>query len=150
MARGFNLKEEFYNSFAELDKICSAKFGVIKGGVSNYVTRLNNSRFAQGRDETLRRLRAYIEVQKVLDGLGGDPTALEGIGKSDVKWVRDFIRAIVKKTDPLSKYLRRSKRYVARRRCLAALIVIAVLAGAGAAAYFLGWLDPVLTLVGLK
>lgn len=150
MAKRFNLKQEFYNSYSELDSICSAKFGVMKGGVENYISRLNNSRFANGRDDALKRLRRYSQVQTVLDGLGGDPTCLEGIGKADVKWIRDFIRSIVKKSDPLSTYLRRSKSYVARRKWLIALGVIAVVAAAGACAYFLGWLDPALELVGLK
>ena len=150
LAKGYNLKEEFYNAYSELDKICSAKFGVMKGGALNYISRLNNSRFAKGREEVLRRLRRYGEVQTVLDGLGGDPTSLEGIGKADVKWLRDFIRDIVKKADPLSVYLRRSKSYVARRKWLVALGIVAVAAAAGAAAYFFGWLDPALELVGLK
>ena len=53
------INEAFYAGYIELDRDCCEKFGVSSGGVTEYINRLNNARFAPGRDDVLPRLVRY-------------------------------------------------------------------------------------------
>ena len=63
---GRKLNEKFVNNFIELDKLCCEKFGVASNGVTEYVNRLNNARFAPNRDEVLPELVKYRNLVTVL------------------------------------------------------------------------------------
>ena len=141
MKKKVNLNEAFYNNYMEVDRLCSAKFGVMSGGVSNYIDRLTNSRFASNREDVLKRLIKYRDVKRVLCKEGGLLSATDGVCRADVRWLKDFAKDLVNKQDPLFKYLRRSRAYVTMRKTVIAFLIIAVIGvGAALAAYFLGYL----------
>ena len=122
------INEVFLSEYIELDKDCCQKFGVSIGGITEYINRLNNARFAPGRDDVLPRLVRYRNIR---NKIAHEPSALtksEEITKADVKWIRSFDKSVVKKKDPISQYLRKARKYIRRRRlrrfCYAAIAVI--------------------------
>ena len=137
MSKRYN--ESFLNTFLELDKLCCEKFGVISGGVTEYINRLNNARFAPDRDEVLPKLVRYRNLRNRFAHEPGAIRKTDDIVKDDIRWISRFRKSVQKKRDPISKYLRKARRY-ARRKKLKRLFVISLLialAAAGAALYFL-------------
>ena len=128
------INEVFLSEYIELDKNCCEKFGTSTGGVTEYINRLNNARFAPGRDDVLPRLVRYRNTRNKMAHEVGALTKSEEITKADVKWIRAFD----KKNDPISLYLRKARKYIRRRRfrrfIYAAIVVIIV--GVAAALYF--------------
>ena len=132
MSRKIN--EKFLGIFLELDKLCCEKFGVATNGVTEYINRLNNARFAPDRDEVLPRLVKYRNLR---NRFAHEPQAIrkcDDIDKKDVKWVKKFKKSVKKKKDPISKYLRKARRFARRRKTgkiLLGLIVLAAIVVAG-------------------
>lgn len=134
---GYKVNEQFLNAFIALDKVCCAKFGVPTGGVTDYVNRLINSRFAPGRDDILPKLVRYTNIRNRLAHEVGAMKQLDEVTKNDVKWLREFEKTVTKKKDPISVYLRKARRYARRRKLRRALIIgliaVAVVAAAAIA-----------------
>ena len=129
--------EKFLNNFLELDKLCCEKFGVATNGVTEYINRLNNARFAPERDEVLPRLVKYRNLR---NRFAHEPQALRktsDIAKSDIKWVAKFKKSVKKKKDPISKYLKKARRFARRRKLGRAVLVLLILAALAGAAFFL-------------
>ena len=134
---GRKLNEKFVNNFIELDKLCCEKFGVASNGVTEYVNRLNNARFAPNRDEVLPQLVKYRNLR---NRFAHEPQALRktsDIAKSDIKWVAKFKKSVKKKKDPISKYLKKARRFARKRKFGRSLLVILSLAALAVAGYFL-------------
>lgn len=117
----------------ELDKDCCEKFGVTTGGVTEYINRLNNARFAPGRDDVLPRLVRYRNLRNKFAHEVGAVRRVDEITKIDVNWLRAFDRDVVKKRDPISAYLRKARKFARRRKLrrrlyLAAFGIIVILA----------------------
>ena len=134
---GYKVNEQFLNAFIALDKVCCAKFGVPTGGVTDYVNRLINSRFAPGRDDVLPKLVRYTNIRNRLAHEVGAMRQLDEVTKNDVKWLREFEKSVSKKKDPISLYLRKARRY-ARLRRLRTTGIIILLACALAVAAWIG------------
>ena len=124
--------EKFLNNFLELDKLCCEKFGVATNGVTEYINRLNNARFAPNRDEVLPRLVKYRNLR---NRFAHEPQAIrkcDDIAKADIQWVAGFKKSVKKKKDPISKYLKKARRFARRRKAgkivlgLVALAAVAV------------------------
>lgn len=131
------LNEKFVSLFLGIDKLCCEKFGVATNGVTEYINRLNNARFAPDRDEVLPRLVKYRNLR---NRFAHEPQAIrkcDDIDKKDVKWVKKFKKSVKKKKDPISKYLRKARRFARRRKFGKVLLVLLILAAVAAAAYFL-------------
>lgn len=133
MAKKHKINETFLNTFIEVDKTCSAKLGVSGSGVNEYINRLRNARFAQGRDEVLPRLVRYTNLRNRLAHEAGALRQIDEITKADVKWLSSFEKILEKKKDPLSLYLRKARRYARRRRVIRALVCVGIIAVALAA-----------------
>ena len=134
MSRKIN--EKFLNNFLELDKLCCEKFGVASNGVTEYINRLNNARFAPDRDEVLPKLVKYRNLR---NRFAHEPQAIrkcDDVNKEDIKWVGKFKKSVKKKKDPISKYLRKARRFARRRKLRKALLVLVILAAVAAAAVF--------------
>ncbi len=110
------LNERFLSSYIELEKNCCEKFGVATGGVTEYINRLNNARFAPGRDEALPRLVRYRGIRNKMAHEMGTLRRMNEITKADIAWVRKFDRDITRRKDPISLYLRRARGLARRRR----------------------------------
>ena len=129
------LNEKFLNNFLELDKLCCEKFGVATNGVTEYINRLNNARFAPERDEVLPRLVKYRNLR---NRFAHEPQAIrkcDDIAKADIKWVAKFKKTVKGKKDPISKYLKKARRF-ARRRKFGKIFLTLLIIGAAAAAGF--------------
>ncbi len=103
--------EAFFETYIAIDKMCCEKFGIEKYGITEYITRLNSTRFAPKREDVLPTLVKYRNLRNTL---AHDEAALKSsndITKNDVKWLRDFEKQIKKKRDPLSAYLRKAYRH---------------------------------------
>lgn len=128
----------FLNYYIELDKVCCEKFGVATGGVGEYINRLNNARFAPGRDDVLPRLVRYRNIHKRFYYEPGAVRKDNEITKEDIKWVVKFKRDVVNKRDPISQYLKKAKRYALKRKIARYfwITLVAALIVAGVALYF--------------
>ena len=132
---GKRLNHNFLEIYKELDRDCCEKFGVTTGGVTEYINRLNNARFAPERDDVLPRLVRYRNIRNKFAHDVASIRKSDEISKADIKWVRGFNKDLIKKRDPISTYLRKARRYARRRRFykiafVIFLILIAALAGA--------------------
>ena len=130
-----NLNQIFFNTYIKVDKVCCAKLGVERGGVSAYINKLTNNRFAPDREETLERL---INLRNARNALAHEEDAMgtyKQVTRQDVKWLQNFERELIRKKDPISLYLRRARGYVRRRNVLAIIAVLA-LAAAAVVGYF--------------
>ena len=136
---GRKLNERFLASYIALDNNCCEKFGVANGGITEYINRLNNTRFAPGREEALPRLIRYRNIRNKLAHEIGSVRRSNEITKFDLKWIRTFDNDITKRRDPISKYFKRARRYARRRKIKKVLIfsAIALIAIMGIAIYFL-------------
>ena len=135
---GKKINEQFLAKYMELDKNCSNKFGVTTGGVTEYINRLNNARFAPGREDILPRLVKYRNLRNKFAHEVGALRRVDEITKTDVAWIRTFNRNLIRKRDPISAYLRKARRYVRRRklRRLALVALAFVLIGTAFAIWF--------------
>ena len=129
------LNEKFLKNFIELDKLCCEKFGVATGGVTEYINRLNNARFAPDRDIVLPRLVKYRNIRNLFAHEPGAIRKSEEVVKEDVNWLFHFRHDVQKKRDPISKYLRKARRFARARKVkkalfitLACLLVLAIAA----------------------
>ena len=110
------MNEAFLAAYIDLDSDCSMKFGVSIGGVTEYINRLNNARFAPGRDDVLPRLVRYRNVRNKFAHEIAALRKVDEITKVDLNWIRSFNRDVLRKRDPISLYLRKARRYARRRK----------------------------------
>lgn len=125
---GRRLNERFLSSYIELDKNCCEKFGVATGGVTEYVNRLNNARFAPGREEALPRLVRSRNIRNKMVHDLGSVRKMNDVSKADVAWLKKFNKDITKRRDPISSYLKRARRYARRRRIKRYATALAIVA----------------------
>lgn len=132
---GSRTNMSFFKAYIELEKACEARLGVNKSGVSAYIARLVDLRFAPGRSEVLTKL---IKYRKCRNAIAHEENAIEQseeITKDDVKWVNRFTKSVNSKNDPVSRYYRKAKLYAIWKkvRIVIAVVLIAVI---GVAAYY--------------
>ena len=114
MGKKFN--SAFLNAYIELDKMCCHKFGKVTGGITEYINRLINARFAPEREQVLPRLVRYRNIRNRIAHEAGALQNIDELTRSDVKWLEDFVKDIEKKRDPITLYLRKARKYAKRRR----------------------------------
>ena len=130
------INKKFLKLFVELDSNCCDKLGVKAGGVTEYINRLESARFAPKRDEVLEALNKYRNVRNVL---AHDAKAIKKnkiLIKRDLKWIKKFIKALKRKKDPISAYLRKARKYARRRKAKKVVLWLLVIAAVAAAAVF--------------
>ena len=131
------LNEKFLKRYLELDKLCCEKFGVAVNGVTEYINRLNNAKFAAKRDVVLPKLAKYRNLR---NRFAHEPQAIrkcKDIKKKDIKWVVNFKKSVKGKKDPISKYLKKARRFARRRKFGRFILVLLILAALAVAGYFL-------------
>ncbi len=129
------LNNKFLKHFLELDKRCCTKFGVAANGVTEYINRLNNARFAPNRDEVLPRLVKYRNLR---NRFAHEPNAIkkcDDVTKVDVKWVKKFKKSVKGKKDPISKYLKKARSFARRRKFGKFLLILLIIVAIAAAVY---------------
>lgn len=120
------LNQEFLAAYIGLDKICAEKLGIATGGVTEYINKLTNTRFAPRRDEVLPRLVRYRNIRNRIAHELGAMASLSEISKDDIKWIKSFSKIIADKSDPISLYLKNAGRYVRGRMLIRSLSIGAV------------------------
>ena len=125
---GRRLNERFLASYLELDKRCCEKFGVATGGITEYINRLNNARFAPGREDALPRLVKYRNIRNRMAHEIGSLRKMNDVTKTDIKWIKKFDRDVAHRRDPISSYLKRARRYARRRRLKRYITLFAAIA----------------------
>lgn len=134
MSNKLNLS--FFNAYIQLDKTCADRLGIKQNGVSSYINKLVEMRFAPGRSDILPKLIRYRnyrnKIAHELDALSNT----DEITKADLRWVRNFNKVVARKADPVSRYERKAIRYAIWRKCRAALIGAGI-AALGVGAYYL-------------
>ncbi len=123
---GKRTNERFLQAYVELDKACCEKFGIAAGGVAEYINRLGNTRFAPGRDEVLPHLVKYRNIRNVFTY---EPSAVrknDELTSKDLTWINKFVRDISRKNDPMSRYLRKARRYMTGKRIKRYAIFISI------------------------
>lgn len=138
MSKKYN--EKFLKLYDENDKACCEKFGVEEGGLVEYINRLNNAKFAPNRDEVLPRLVKYKNLKGNFDNSPVLVRKGNEVAKEDLKWIESFTKDVEKKKDPVSLYLRKARNFARRRKArnvFLVILVLALIAGAAAAAIFL-------------
>ena len=135
---GRRMNERFLMNYLEVEKYCCDKFGVTTGGITEYINRLNNARFAPGRDDVLPRLVRYRNLRNKFAHEVGALRRADDVAKGDITWLRAFHRDLKKKRDPISVYLKKARRFVRRRkfRRLAYAAATVVIVGLIVALYF--------------
>lgn len=126
MASKINLA--FFNAYLELDKICAQRFEISKGGVSAYIGRLVELRFAPERSEVLPKLIKYRNFRNTIAHEVDAFSDLGEITKEDIKWLNRFAKSVTNKRDPVSRYERKAQRYAIWRKLRVILIALGVLA----------------------
>ena len=121
------INEKFLKVFSELDRLCCEKFGVSTGGVTEYITRLNNARYAPDREQTLPRLVRYRNIRNMFVHEPATIRKNDELTREDVKWIGRFKLDLQKKRDPISKYLRKARRFARARKIKRALVIALIL-----------------------
>jgi hypothetical protein len=124
-AVGKRINEKFLTQYMEADRICCMKFGIAVGGVTEYINRLNNARFAPGRDDILPRLVRYRNVRNRFAHEVGAIRRVDEISKFDIRWFKNFNKDLARKRDPISIYLRRARRYARHKKLRRILYAVA-------------------------
>ena len=105
------INTSFFNAYVELDKICAQKLDISRGGVSAYIGRLVELRFAPDRSEVLPKLLKYRKMRNIIAHEEGLSSDLEEITKADVKWLTRFTKSVAHGSDPISRYERKARIY---------------------------------------
>ena len=135
---GKRVNENFLDSYNELDRICSAKFGIATGGVTEYINRLNEAKYALGRDKVLPRLVRYRSIRNRFAHEVGALRKLDELSRADVSWLKRFSYTVRHRRDPISAYLRKARKYVRHKKLRHALYIggAVVIAALAIALYF--------------
>ena len=123
---GKRINESFLNAFNLLDKRCCERFGLMSGGVTEYINRLNNARFAPRRDAILPVLVRYRNLRNRLAHEAGAMKRVNEITKADVQWVKRFDRDVLRQRDPIAQYLKRARAFARRKRVQRYFVIGAV------------------------
>jgi hypothetical protein len=125
---GKRLNVRFVEEYIKLDTACCVKFGIKSSGVSEYISRLYNTRLAPGRDGTLEQLVRYRSARNRLAHEEGAMSQTSELNKKDVRWVKKFTRLVKRSKDPISTYLKRAKNRAAFRKVKIAFFTVLFLA----------------------
>lgn len=120
----------FFKSYLELDEECNKLLGISKGGVSAYIGRLVELRFAPERSEVLPKLIKYRKIRNTIAHEVDAFEDLDEITKEDIKWIGRFTKSVSSKRDPVSRYERKAKRYATWRKVRVVLILLGIIVAA--------------------
>lgn len=124
----------FLSAYIRLEEDCNVKFNLAKGGVTEYIRRLSNLRFAEGSPEVLRTLCNFRAMRNSMVH-ESDSVHRLNITRHDVNALRRFHADLKRQRDPLSRYLTRARRARIRRNLLRGGLVALILLALGAAAF---------------
>ena len=118
--------EKFLERFIGLETTCAKKFDVLTAGVTEYISRLNSAKAANGRDETLRQLNKYRSLRNRMVHEPGALKSMAEINKTDLKWLKKFEKRVRRNKDPLSRFYKKQKTSKGWKIFLAIFIVLLI------------------------
>ena len=123
----------FFNSYMELDKVCAKSLGIKKGGVSAYIGKLVELRYAPGRSEVLPKLVEYRKIRNIMAHEENAISDIHNITKVDVQWINRLSRSISAKRDPVSRYHKKAKRaFIWKKFRIVIIALMAIVLAVGA------------------
>ena len=114
----------FFNAYLELDKVCAQSLDIPRGGVSAYINKLVEYRFAPGRSEALPRLVKYRKLRNRMAHEENALSEIDEVTKSDVQWINRFAKNLSRGRDPISLFGKKTKTYAIWRKTRLVLIII--------------------------
>ena len=127
---GTKTNMSFFKAYIELDKACAARLGIERNGVSTYISKLVDMRFAPGRSEVLPKLIKYRNFRNTIAHEENAMKEMDTVSKSDIQWVNYFTKCVNKKVDPISRYENKARRYAFWKKFKIAIIAAGSLVGA--------------------
>jgi hypothetical protein len=127
---GTKTNMSFFKTYIELDKACAARLGIERHGVSAYISKLVDMRFAPGRSEVLPKLIKYRNCRNTIAHEENAMKEMDAITKSDIQWINYFIKCVNYKRDPISRYESKARRYAFWKKFRIAIIAVCSLLGA--------------------
>ena len=127
---GTKTNMSFFKTYIELDKACAARLGIERHGVSAYISKLVDMRFAPGRSEVLPKLIKYRNCRNTIAHEENAMKEMDAITKSDIQWINYFIKCVTYKRDPISRYESKARRYAFWKKFRIAIIAVCSLLGA--------------------
>ena len=118
----------FFNAYLELDKVCAQRLDISRGGVSAYIGRLVEYRFAPDRNEVLPKLIKYRNYRNTIAHEENAMADLSEITKADIQWLNRFSKSVAGKRDPVSRYERKARRFAVWKKIRFVLIGILAIA----------------------
>ncbi len=116
---------KFLSAYISLDKAAAKKLDT-KSGVTEYINKLTNMRFAPGRDEILPRLIKYRKIRNRIAHEPGAMSEINDLSQKDISWLKKLEKNILRVSDPVSKYLRAAGRRERRRALVRTLILAGI------------------------
>ena len=137
--------QTFLDAFISMDNACKSALQSNKslenmsfggnGGVTVYINKLVELRFAPERSEVLPKLVRYRNIRNRLVHEKNASKVLE-VSKKDINWINKFEKRLKKGRDPISTYLRNERIYKTWSR-LRFIFIFFLLAVLGAGLYIL-------------
>ncbi len=107
------INQAFLGEYLELDKLCAEKL-CTKSGITEYIKKLTDVRFAPGRENALHRLIKYRSIRNRIAHEPGAIKNIDTVSKGDISWLKDFIKDVKRGKDPLSVYLKAASKRAGR------------------------------------
>ncbi len=118
------INQEFLAAYIRLDKACAEKLDT-RTGVTEYIGKLTNMRFAPSREKILPSL---IKYRKIRNRIAHEPDAMkeiDRISKEDILWLKALEKDVMRGRDPVSKYLKKAGRELRHRAFVRTLLLAA-------------------------
>ena len=129
------INTDFLMAYIELEASCNVMLGMRRGGVTEYINRLMGMRTAPNREEILPKLITYRNLRNKISHENGALTSLKDIERSDIRWIKDFVKSMHKRRDPVSIYIKKSKKGESAGRIKAIAVTVAIALAIAAAAF---------------
>ncbi|MBO5010679.1 MAG: hypothetical protein IKJ13_03705 [Clostridia bacterium] len=123
------INQAFLSEYLELDKLCAERFDT-KSGITEYIRKLTDVRFASGRENALHRLTKYRSIRNRIAHEPGAIKNIDTVAKGDISWLKAFTKDVKRGKDPLSVYLKAASKRAGRGALKRTLILAGILAAA--------------------
>lgn len=118
------INQAFLGSYLELDRACADKLDV-KSGITEYIKKITDNRFIPGREDALHRLVKYRSIRNRIAHEPGAIKNIDTVSKTDIAWLKSFLKQVKRSRDPLSLYLKAASKRAARGALKRTLILAA-------------------------
>ena len=119
------INQAFLCAYIDLDKACAEKLDT-KSGITDYIKKLTDTRYAPGRENALHRLVKYRSIRNRIAHEPGAIKNIDTVTKADVVWLKGFFKEVKRGKDPVSLYLKAASKRAGRGALKRTLILAAI------------------------